>query len=173
LVLGSRLYYFTFETKAGWVGLSGTDEGLLRSTLPQKSEDQACALLGEKVSQSQNSGEHFQKTIEEFQRYFNGDRVDFSAKINLTQATPFLCKAWEFTRKIPYGETCSYGWIARQIDHPLASRAVGNAMKRNPLPIIIPCHRVLGSDRKLHGFGGGLEMKKFLLNLEGVSGFHL
>jgi methylated-DNA-[protein]-cysteine S-methyltransferase len=76
---------------------------------------------------------------------------------------------WEITRLIPYGETRSYAWVAEQIGQPRAVRAVGQALGKNPLPIIIPCHRVITSNGKLGGFGGGLEMKKRLLSLEAAT----
>ncbi|GAI87660.1 unnamed protein product, partial [marine sediment metagenome] len=76
---------------------------------------------------------------------------------------------WEETRLIPYGETRSYAWVAKQVGKPKAARAVGQAMGSNPLPIIIPCHRVITSNGKLGGFGGGLEMKRQLLSLEAVA----
>ena len=82
------------------------------------------------------------------------------------QGTPFQMKVWQALREIPYGRTASYGEIARKIGSPGASRAVGGANHRNPLPIVIPCHRVIGANGRLVGFGGGLEIKEALLRLE-------
>ncbi len=100
--------------------------------------------------------------------YFEGKNVDFNAPLDLSGATPFQRKVWAATCLIPYGETRSYAWLANRIEKPGAFRAAGHALGQNPLPIIVPCHRVIGSDGGLCGFGGGLEMKKRLLELEGV-----
>ncbi len=92
--------------------------------------------------------------------------ASFPDELDLSTATPFQRQVWEKTRLIPYGETRSYSWVAEQIGKPGAARAVGQALGRNPLPIIIPCHRVVASDGKLCGFAGGLGMKRRLLSLE-------
>lgn len=97
--------------------------------------------------------------------YFNGELTEFTLKLSL-QGTDFQKSVWNALRAIPYGQTCSYGDIARRINRPNAYRAVGAANGQNPLPIIIPCHRVIGSTGKLTGFGGGLPTKEKLLGLE-------
>ena len=94
--------------------------------------------------------------------YFAGDRDRFSIPL-APRGTPFQHKVWQALAAIPYGETRSYGEIARAIGTPSASRAVGAANGRNPLPIIVPCHRVIGADGTLTGFGGGLDAKRWLL----------
>ncbi len=99
--------------------------------------------------------------------YFDGKRDSFDLKLAPT-GTPFQLAVLDALQTIPYGETRSYLDIARQIDRPAAVRAVGAANGRNPLPIVIPCHRVIGADGSLTGFGGGLETKLFLLELEGA-----
>jgi methylated-DNA-[protein]-cysteine S-methyltransferase len=97
--------------------------------------------------------------------YFAGKRREFSVKVRAT-GTPFRELCWEQLQKIPYGETISYKELAKRIGKPAAVRAVGGANHNNPIAIIIPCHRVIGADGSLTGFGGGLEVKKFLLELE-------
>lgn len=82
------------------------------------------------------------------------------------EGTEFEMLVWEQTLKIPYGETITYNQLAKEIEHPDAARAVGNALHKNPLPLIIPCHRIIGSDGALHGFAGGTEVKQWLLNHE-------
>lgn len=104
--------------------------------------------------------------MERLKSYFAGHKADFPDKLDLSGATTFRREVWEITRLIPYGETRSYAWVAMQIRKPKAVRAVGQALGRNPLPIIVPCHRVLASNGGLGGFSGGLEMKRFLLRLE-------
>jgi len=162
----NKNFYAVFETKAGWIGLVGSSTGLSRTTLPQKTKEIAGLLLGEDIRQMECSADYFQELMSEYKSYFSGSRVVFSEKLDLSQSTSFERAVWETTLYIPYGETRSYSWVAGQIGKPLASRAVGRALGKNPLPIIVPCHRVLASSGALCGFGGGLEMKRYLLDLE-------
>lgn len=97
--------------------------------------------------------------------YFAGHRVDFDLPL-VPAGTPFQQKVWMALRDIPYGRTMSYGEIALELGQPTASRAVGLANGRNPLAVIVPCHRVIGSNGSLTGFGGGLERKRWLLDHE-------
>ena len=97
--------------------------------------------------------------------YFEGTRKDFDLPIEL-RGTEFQKRVWSALREIPYGETRSYGWVAERIGNPKAVRAVGGANHRNPLMLIVPCHRCIGKDGSLIGFGGGLPMKDALLSLE-------
>jgi methylated-DNA-[protein]-cysteine S-methyltransferase len=97
--------------------------------------------------------------------YFGRDLRAFDLRLNL-KGTPFQVRVWEALRHIPYGETRSYAQQARAVGAPDAVRAVGAANGRNPIPIIVPCHRVIGSNGKLTGFGGGLPLKRWLLDLE-------
>ena len=99
--------------------------------------------------------------------YFAGTRHDFDLPL-APQGTAFQCEVWRTLASIPYGETISYAQLAARIGRPAAVRAVGAANGRNPLPIVLPCHRVVGSDGSLTGFGGGLPTKRFLLELEGA-----
>lgn len=100
--------------------------------------------------------------------YFDGDPAPLSFDFALTTGTPFQQRVWRTLATIPRGETRSYGWLARAIDAPKAVRAVGAANGANPLPILLPCHRVVGADGSLTGFGGGIETKRRLLALEGA-----
>lgn len=97
--------------------------------------------------------------------YFNGRRREFKLPLRM-QGTEFQQRAWRSLLEIPYGETRSYGQQARRIGNPNASRAVGLANGRNPIPIVVPCHRIIGADGSLTGFGGGLERKRWLLDHE-------
>jgi methylated-DNA-[protein]-cysteine S-methyltransferase len=105
---------------------------------------------------------------QELREYFAGRRRTFTVKLDL-EGTEFQRKAWQAMRKIPFGETISYGEQARKVGKPKAYRAVGSANGKNPIPIIVPCHRVLASDGSLGGYSLGLSMKRRLLALEGVS----
>ena len=102
---------------------------------------------------------------QQLSEYFRGERKAFTLPLN-PQGTPFMRTVWDKLCAIPYGKTASYKEIAEQISSPKAVRAVGLANNRNPIPLFIPCHRVIGSDGKLVGYRGGLDMKEALLKLE-------
>jgi methylated-DNA-[protein]-cysteine S-methyltransferase len=99
-------------------------------------------------------------------RYFRGERVSFRISTDSLVGTEFQRKVWRVLQTIPYGETRTYAWVARKIGHPKAARAVGVACGANPIPLIIPCHRVVASDGSLGGFSAGLVWKRRLLVLE-------
>jgi len=107
----------------------------------------------------------FPDAVEQLEAYFAGDRTDFELDLDLV-GTQFQRRVWTALQTIPYGETRSYGEIARQIGSPDAFRAVGLANGHNPIGIIVPCHRVIGSNGSLTGYGGGLDRKRALLELE-------
>jgi len=98
--------------------------------------------------------------------YFAGELTEFTVPLHVTRGSDFERAVWEQMKQIPYGETKSYGAVAAAVGEPGGAQAVGVACNRNPLPIIVPCHRIIGADGKLVGFGGGLERKRILLELE-------
>ncbi|MBM4056598.1 MAG: methylated-DNA--[protein]-cysteine S-methyltransferase [Planctomycetes bacterium] len=104
--------------------------------------------------------------IDLLKAYFKGKQVDFDFPLDLSSGTPFQIMVWNKLREIPYGECRSYKWVAEQIKNPRAARAVGMANNKNPLPPVIPCHRVIGSDGSLTGYASGLHIKKYLLEME-------
>ncbi len=107
----------------------------------------------------------FGDAVEQLAAYFAGELVDFDVELDL-RGTPFQRRVWQALLTIPYGETRSYGQIAEQIGAPGSARAVGLANGRNPIAIVVPCHRVIGAGGSLTGYGGGLDRKRTLLNLE-------
>jgi methylated-DNA-[protein]-cysteine S-methyltransferase len=109
--------------------------------------------------------EGFRAAIEQLEQYFAGERETFELELDL-QGTEFQLRVWERLRRIPYGTTVTYGALAAEIGRPERSRAVGAAVGRTPIPIVVPCHRVVGSDGALTGYGGGLPRKRALLDLE-------
>ena len=115
--------------------------------------------------QIQDGGERNDIVARELDEYFAGRLRDFTVPLDL-RGTPFQCQVWELLCSIPYGETRSYGQVAHALGRPLAVRAVGRAIGSNPVAIVVPCHRVIGSDGRLIGYGGGLDKKQALLNLE-------
>src|SRR5262249_57539322 len=110
----------------------------------------------------------FRRYAGQVQAYFRGELRQFTCPLDL-QGTQFQKKCWEALLAIPYGETCSYAELARKVGSPRAFRAVGQANHNNPIAIIIPCHRVIGADGSLTGYGGGMAIKELLLRLEAAS----
>jgi methylated-DNA-[protein]-cysteine S-methyltransferase len=104
--------------------------------------------------------------VDWLRRYFDGEPADFHLPVSLARGTDFERAVWTALAAIPYGEMRTYGQIAADVGEPDAARAVGTACNRNPLPVVVPCHRVVGAGGKLVGFGGGLRRKKLLLELE-------
>jgi methylated-DNA-[protein]-cysteine S-methyltransferase len=140
-------------TPIGTFGLLGSSRGLreLRWSCDELDLESSCDVLDEAAGQLSD--------------YFDGTRKSFSVPLDLV-GTPFQLKAWYALAGIPYGTTVSYADQARRIGHPTAIRAVGAANGRNPVAIFLPCHRIIGSDGSLTGFGGGLERKRYLLEHE-------
>ena len=165
-VMTGRLTYTTFSSDMGWVGMLASAKGLLSTTLPQRSTHEVRQLLGNNIKYATWSPHLFKDLMERLRIYFSGHRTTFPDELDLSRATPFQREVWEITRLIPYGETRSYTWVAEQIGKPKALRAVGQALGSNPLPVIVPCHRVLNVDGKLGGYSEGVEMKRYLLSLE-------
>lgn len=164
------LYYDVFVTPFGWMGVLASEKGLRRTTLPQDSPAECIALLGGELDGAVQSPERFGGLRRKLVAYFQGEPVSFDDEaLDLDDASPFLVAAWRACRSIPTGQTRSYKWLAAQAGRPQAPRAAGQSMARNRLPIIVPCHRVVGSDGGLHGFGRGasqLDLKRRLLELE-------
>lgn len=162
-----------FNTRRGWIAIAGSPNGICISTLPADSKSSAMEALFsnarcrrcEHIKMDQDSPA-LRTAKEALISYFQGERVEFSFPIDLDGYTRFQRDVWEVTRLIPYGELRSYGWVSAQIGRPRSARAVGQALKNNPLPIIIPCHRVVASDGSLCGFTGGLPWKEELIRLE-------
>lgn len=143
-----------------------SSRGLLRCSLPRPNRQHALDELLLPSTPPQSSDQLVPGLVSQFTDYFAGKRIHFELPLDLASATNFEREVWQAARAIPYGETRSYSWLARQIGKPGGARAVGQALGRNPLPIIVPCHRVLTSSGQLGGFSGGLEMKRYLLKLE-------
>jgi len=167
-----RLEYLVFDTPLGWVGLLASQKGLRKLVLPQLSQERVLHLITEFASKScsktlsEAEAGYFGDLPERIKDYLNGKPISFPDKLDLSWASPFQRSVWEMDRSIPYGETRTYAWVAAELGMPRAARAVGQALARNPLPIIIPCHRVVCSDGNLGGFSGGIDWKQKLLEIE-------
>ena len=159
------MYYCYLDTPIGDLLLAGDEEGLSLVGFPEGSmrrDPDPDWIYNEKP---------FADARRQLTEYFDGERKDFDLPLHLS-GTEFQLLVLEELKKIPYGETTSYGDIAKRIGRPNAMRAVGAANGRNPIPIIVPCHRVIGATGDLTGFGGGLDTKSALLRLEAEhSGF--
>ncbi len=153
------MYYTHMASPIGRLLLTGDDQGLTLISLP---EDR---YMREPAPDWRADKGPFDAALDQLDAYFAGARTVFDLAL-APRGTPFQHAVWDALRAIPYGETRSYGDIAGAIGRPTASRAVGAANGRNPLPIVVPCHRVIGATGKLTGFGGGLETKAALLALE-------
>ena len=160
------LDYCIIETQAGWIGQLSSPIGLLRTTLPKPAKELAILDLGDKLPQADHSPAKFAHLSNQLIDYFTGKIINFDFTPDWAGHTAFQQAIWLKTKDIAYGQTSTYGRVARDIGRPLAARAVGQALHINPLPLIVPCHRVIAGDGSLHGFGGGLEMKAYLLDLE-------
>lgn len=161
-----KLYYVVFPTTAGWCGVAGSEGGLRRTVLPQPGRSEAERLVTEALDGVPAAPGRFTDFIQRFAAYFEGQAVDFPDDLDLNGATAFQAAVWRAARLISHGQTRSYAWLAGQIGQPGAARAVGQALGRNPLPVVVPCHRVLAAGGRLGGFSDGLAMKRFLLGLE-------
>jgi methylated-DNA-[protein]-cysteine S-methyltransferase len=152
-------FYSYCESPIGKLLLVASERGLHEICFEGQSTR---AVLG---TQSRDDQAVLREVIRQLHAYFAGELETFDLEL-APEGTPFQQKVWSELLKIPYGETISYGELARRIGNPNASRAVGLVNGSNPIPIIIPCHRVIGSNGKLTGYGGGLPIKEKLLALE-------
>jgi methylated-DNA-[protein]-cysteine S-methyltransferase len=155
----------TMKTPVGELFIAGRD-GKLTDVLFRRPRKGFPGPMWEK------SDKPFAEVKKQLAEYFRGDRKKFDLKL-APEGTSFQIAVWRQLRRIPYGKTISYGEQASRIGNPKAARAVGAANGENPISIIVPCHRVIGADGRLTGFGGGLGKKKLLLDLEGATGFRL
>ena len=161
------LFYSYMETPVGQILIGSSEIGVARIMLPEREKSDLISRLKADFPESTliNDEKKNLTVREQLQKYFNCTLTEFSVPLDL-HGTDFQKSVWHKVAKVPYGHTRSYGDIARSIGHPKAYRAVGAAMRDNPIPIIIPCHRIIGSNGSLTGFRGGLPMKKRLLQLE-------
>ncbi len=167
------LRYRLFDTPIGAVGVAWSERGLARLQLPQSSRAATERRLRGRSpdASADDPPPPVKRAIAAIERYLAGEQVDFSSVVlDLSGVSDLHRRIYEAARRIGWGKTTTYGELARQVGAPAAARAVGQAMARNPVPIVIPCHRVLASGRKIGGFSafGGAGTKMRLLALEGV-----
>jgi O-6-methylguanine DNA methyltransferase len=154
------LFYRRSQSPVGPLFLAASEKGLARLEF-----DARVQKLDDKKFAMQESETTLAPYLSELDEYFAGTRREFTFPLDL-RGTDFQLACWRALLAIPYGETCTYRDIAEAIDHPHAYRAVGMANNRNPVAIVVPCHRVIASSGSLCGYGGGLDLKRALLDLE-------
>ncbi|UCG55172.1 MAG: methylated-DNA--[protein]-cysteine S-methyltransferase [Dehalococcoidia bacterium] len=154
------------NTDMGWVSIVSSERGLSHISVPYNSPQESLESLGKVMKDAKFSLNRFGDLPQRLKAYFSGYRISFTDALDFSDATNFQREVWQEARRIPYGETRSYAWLADRVGQSKAWRAVGQALAKNRLPIIIPCHRVISSNCNLGGFSGGLDMKKRLLQLE-------
>ena len=166
--MAGSLKYATIETDLGWVGVALSDDGLRAVELPLSSPTEAIERMAD-LGADELASDAELGAIPAAVRALVAGRLDSSSvRLDWTGITPFRRAVLEECARIPPGETRSYGWLAEQVGNPRAARAVGRVMATNPWPLFVPCHRVVGGDGSLHGYGGGLPMKDALLRAEGA-----
>ena len=164
------LVHAAVETPLGWVAVLATPRGIRHITLPKPTRAQALARLeAEAGILGVKDEEALTSILERLRAYYAGHPVAFDdIPLDLEEYPAFYRAVWERLREVKRGEVITYGELARRVGKPGAARAVGRAMAANPVPPIVPCHRVIASNGRLGGYGGGLEMKARLLRMEGT-----
>lgn len=154
----------------GYTGAVVTDKGISFLCLPQKTENTAKDAIRKHFRDERVKFNSFHdqanQVLKSLEGYFQGKVRTFNFPLDLEKGTDFERSVWKWTHRIPYGETRNYSWVAEKCGHPFAYRAVGNALGKNPIPILVPCHRVIRADGGLGGFGAGIRWKRDLLDLE-------
>lgn len=156
------------ETPVGPLLVAATERGVARIFFdadPEHHLDRLARAFGSRVLRSAAVVDPARRQLHE---YFEGRRSAFELDVDLRVDAPFARRVLEELARVPYGRTTTYGWLAAKVGAPRAARAVGTVMNRNPIPIVLPCHRVVGSNGSLTGYGGGLHVKEHLLRLEGA-----
>jgi O-6-methylguanine DNA methyltransferase len=165
----SKVYCTSFDSKIGTIYIASTDKGVCKICIPKETKKDFFSWLRTNFDDDDvvDNKSRNKEVIDQLTRYFNGKLAKFSAPIDLI-GTSFQLRVWKELRNIPYGTTISYKQLARRAGVPRGFQAVGLANSCNPIPIIVPCHRVIGSDGSLTGYAAGIKTKEFLLRAEGA-----
>lgn len=159
-----------FKSTWGWMGISETSTGIDAIVLPKGSKRSVESGLRGMTNEPLEPGgsARLVGARRQLLDFLNGKRNTFDFPLDLSRGTPFRRQVWRILQRVPYGKLRSYRWVAARVGGRHYARAVGNAVGANPLPIVIPCHRVVAQDATLGGFSGGLPLKRKLLTLEGT-----
>jgi O-6-methylguanine DNA methyltransferase len=155
-----------FKSQWGWMGVAESERGIAAVILPQASKAKVADGLGTAVTEFSDSS-RLRQARRQLTEYLAGSRTEFDLPIDLSKGTVFQRRVWKTLRAIPYGELWSYRGLASRVAGVQYARAVGGAVGANPLPIVVPCHRVVAQDATIGGFACGLPAKRKLLALEG------
>jgi methylated-DNA-[protein]-cysteine S-methyltransferase len=159
----------TTDSPVGELFVAVTPRGLACVAFDDEDRDDIMERLSQELSpRILSAAAPTDQVRRELDQYFGGDRIRFEVKVDRRLIGPFAWDVLRATRRVPFGRTATYGEVAAKIGKPKAARAVGGALGSNPIPIVIPCHRVIGAGGKLTGYAGGLPRKELLLELEGV-----
>jgi methylated-DNA-[protein]-cysteine S-methyltransferase len=161
--------YAFFESQIGTISLASRNKKIIALGIHSKNLYEVKKYLSTLYPDGHESEQSFKTIKLLLNRYLKGAKVDCDVDIDISGESQFMQKVLRELQKIPYGKVRSYLWIGKRLGHAMGARAVGQAVKRNPIPIIIPCHRVIREDGALGGFSLGIEIKKRLLSLEGIT----
>jgi O-6-methylguanine DNA methyltransferase len=164
-----KVYCTSFESRIGRIYVASSERGVCKISVPNETHKNFLGWLRQHYQQDAvvDNRSKNKDIIDQLNRYFNGKLVKFNCAVDL-RGTPFQLRVWKALTKIAYGSTASYKQIAQRISAPNAYQAIGRANAVNPLPIIVPCHRIVGADGSLVGYSCGIKTKEFLLRLEGA-----
>jgi methylated-DNA-[protein]-cysteine S-methyltransferase len=165
----TKIYYTSFNSKIGTIHIASTKSGVCKISIPAQTKKEFLAWLQKKYSDAElvESSTKNRQMIDELSRYFDRRLVKFHSRLDPV-GTEFQRRVWSELKRIRYGKTISYKQLAKRIGVQRGFQAVGKANGSNPLPIVVPCHRVIGSNSRLIGYAAGLKTKEFLLRLEGA-----
>jgi O-6-methylguanine DNA methyltransferase len=167
--LDGKVYCTSFDSRIGHIYIASTEKGLCKISIPKETKKDFFTWLENhfEVDAVNDNKSRNREYIDQINRYLNGKLVEFTFAVDLI-GTPFQLRVWKKLIQIPYGTTITYSQLAKRVGVPKGFQAVGRANGSNPLPIVIPCHRVIGSDGSLIGYSSGVKTKEFLLRLEGA-----
>jgi methylated-DNA-[protein]-cysteine S-methyltransferase len=162
------VYCTSFDSKIGLIYIASTDKGVCKISVPRQTKKNFFRWLRENFDDSEvvDNKSRNKEIMDQLNRYFNGKLAKFTCAVDM-RGTPFQVRVWKELLKISYGTTISYKQLAKRLGTSRGFQAIGRANAANPVPIIVPCHRVLGTDGTLIGYASGVKTKEFLLKLEG------
>lgn len=164
-----RVYCTSFDSRIGHIYVASTEKGVCKVSVPRETRKDFFRWLENQFDLDAvvDNKSRNKEVIDQLNRYFNGKLAKFTCSIDLV-GTPFQVRVWKELMRISYGTTLTYGQLAKRVGVPKGFQAIGRAVGANPIPIIVPCHRVVGSGGSLVGYSAGVKTKEFLLRLEGA-----
>src|SRR5712692_4987999 len=162
-----KVYCTSFDSRIGHIYVASTEVGVCKISVPRETRKDFFSWLEHQFDLDAvvDNKSHNREVIDQLTRYFNGKLAKFTCDVHLV-GTPFQIRVWKELARIPYGTTVTYGQLAKRVGVPKGLQAMGRATSANPVPIIVPCHRVVGSDGSLVGYSAGIKTKEFLLRLD-------